>query len=53
MLPHEAHHRWLRHIGGHPIETILAELLGEHLACWCALLARGEADHGHAATRGG
>jgi hypothetical protein len=46
---YEAHCRWLRRIGGHPIELARAELRGKHLACWCALPAGDEDDHCHAA----
>jgi len=46
---YEAHQRWLRRLGSHPIETIRAELRGKHLACWCALPGRGEDDQCHAA----
>jgi hypothetical protein len=33
---YEAHCRWVRHIGGHPVERARTELRGRHLACWCA-----------------
>lgn len=31
-------------IGGHPIETIVAELKGKDLACWCRLDQKCHAD---------
>jgi hypothetical protein len=32
---HEAHRRWLRRIGGNPVEAARTELRGKDLACWC------------------
>jgi len=46
---YEAHHRWIRRLGGNPAEAIRTELRGKHLACWCALPARGHDDRCHAA----
>jgi len=46
---HEAHHRWIKRLGGNPVEAIRAELRGKHLACWCAPPARGHDDRCHAA----
>ena len=32
---YEAHRRFLKRIGGHPLECV-SELRGKNLACWCA-----------------
>lgn len=47
---YNAHHQWLKRIGGHPVEIIRSELRGHDLACWCALPAPGEPDRCHAVT---
>lgn len=35
-LAYQSHHRFLKRIGGHPLECI-GELHGKNLACWCPL----------------
>jgi hypothetical protein len=46
---HEAHGRWLRRIGGNPVELARGALRGKNLACWCPLPKSGEDDPCHAA----
>ena len=47
---HEAHCRWLRRIGGDPVQVARRELRGKNLACWCPLPNPGEHDDCHAAV---
>lgn len=35
---YEAHHEWLKRIGGHPVELARSELRGKNLACFCPLV---------------
>lgn len=46
---HDAHCRWLRRLGGNPVELARAQLGGKNLACWCPLPAPGDEDACHAA----
>lgn len=46
---YEAHHRWIKCLGGSPVEAIRSALRGRHLACWCALPNCGRGDQCHAA----
>ena len=41
---YEAHQKFLKRLGGHPVEVARAELGGHDLACWCAPEARCHAD---------
>lgn len=34
---YEDHHRWLKRLGGHPLELVGPELSGKNLACWCKI----------------
>ena len=36
-LAYAAHHRFLKRLGGHPLEIIETELGGSNLACYCKL----------------
>ncbi len=38
------HQKWLKRIGGHPLEMIRAELRGRDLSCWCSLAERCHVD---------
>lgn len=38
------HTKWLKRMGGHPIEIMRYELAGRDLACWCPLDQRCHAD---------
>ena len=45
---HEAHCRWLRRLGGDPVQIARTELRGKNLACWCTLPKPGQEDACHA-----
>jgi hypothetical protein len=47
-LAYAAHHRFLKRLGGHPLEIIEGELGGRNLACYCQLPTPGEPDLCHA-----
>jgi hypothetical protein len=34
---HAAHNKWLKRLGGHPLELIRSELRGQNLSCYCSL----------------
>ena len=43
-ITYDAHHAWMKRIGGHPIEVIRRDLRGFNLACWCKLTNSCHAD---------
>jgi hypothetical protein len=37
-MAYERHQRWLRRLGGHPVDLARTEISGHDLVCWCPLV---------------